>query len=109
MWNTGDISKAMKIPEREASSLLKELTSVEVLKSTRGKHGGYTLSRNLENISMYDVISWTTKDTQIHSCLKHPDECSRNYTESCKVRKCFRDLQVLVENKLQSITLDEFI
>ena len=107
--STGEISKAIKIPERETSYLLKELTGNQILKSTRGKFGGYSLARSLENITMYDVISWTTKDMHINACLKDVRECSRNHTEACKVRKCFCELQDLVETRLQSITLDQFV
>ena len=58
---------------------------------------------------MYDVISWTTKDMKINACLKDIGECSRNHTHTCKVRKRFNELQALVDERLQSITLNEFI
>ena len=99
----------MKIPERETVALLKILVANHVLKSTRGKNGGYALARNLNDITMYDVIFWTTKDMKINACLKDPKECSRNYTEQCKVRKCFAELQLLAEQRLKSILLDEFV
>ena len=99
----------MKIPTRETSYLLKEMTANKILKSTRGKFGGYALAKDLENITMYDVISWTTKDMKINACLKDIGECSRNHTHTCKVRKRFNALQALVDERLQSITLNEFI
>lgn len=107
--STSEISKAMMIPERETSSLLKDMTNRRILNSVRGKHGGYQLDKPLKNISMYDVISWTTKEMKINACLKDPKECSRNYTHMCKVRECFQDLQELVDERLQSIKLNEFI
>lgn len=107
--STVQISQEMKIPERETSFLLKKMTSLHILQSSRGKYGGYVLNVHLENISMYDVISWTTKEMKINECLKHPHACSRGNTEMCKVRQCFSDLQILVENRLQSIKLNEFI
>ena len=81
----------------------------KVLQSIRGKNGGYMLNINLENVSMCDVISWTTKYTKINACLADPKECSRSYTDECKVRKCFGELQTVVEDRLQSIKLNEFI
>lgn len=109
LCNTGDIAKAMKIPEREAARLLKIMASQGILTGLKGKKGGYMISRELERITLYDVIAMTTKELKINACLRDRHECSRDVTESCKVRRCFEDLQILVEMRLQSITLDQFI
>lgn len=107
--SSSNISTAMKIPERQTSSLLKMMARKGILHSFRGKDGGYRLNGRLQDISMYDVITWTTKETKINACLADPRECSRNHAQECKVRQCFCKLQVMVEDRLQSIRLNEFI
>lgn len=50
------IAKEHGIPREYLFKILKSLVRVDILASTRGPHGGYYLSKPIENIYLLDVI-----------------------------------------------------
>src|SRR4051794_6478055 len=53
------IAHACGIPERFLLKVLKPLVSAQVLRSTKGPHGGYRLARGPSEISMLEVLEVT--------------------------------------------------
>lgn len=50
------IARCADIPERYSSMILGELARAGILKSTRGKGGGFRLARPPEQISLVDIV-----------------------------------------------------
>jgi Rrf2 family protein len=51
-----EISRAFDLPEALLMNILKKLQGKKILSSTRGKHGGYRIAADLDQISLYELI-----------------------------------------------------
>jgi len=91
------------IPERYLAKIIQDLRRNGVVRSQRGAHGGYVLTRPPEEITMLDV--WVALEGPLRpvDCLEHPDGCQM--VDECATRDVwekFRDTLVAV---LGSVTL----
>lgn len=106
---TSEIARSMKIPARQTASLLKNLCKRGAIESQQGRNGGYTLCKRPEEITLYDIIRWTSNTLVINRCVKDKRRCNRRIANSCKVRRQFCLLQEKMESELKAITLRHLI
>ena len=92
-----DISKVQDISLKYLGQLIIPLKIAGLIKSTRGSHGGYFLSRPPDKIKLSEVISAVEGPIAFTECVDSPDICYRSKT--CAARevwekpvKCFRIL-----------------
>lgn len=62
------IADATKVPPRYMSKVLLGLCKADLLESQRGPHGGFVLSRNVDEVSMLDVINAIEPIRRITEC-----------------------------------------
>ena len=72
---SGKSARKRDIPKAFAYKILRELEQAGFVKSERGNQGGYLLNRDLNDLTMYDVISVTEGDLAILHCMK--EECAK--------------------------------
>lgn len=66
------LSELSKLPYPTVAKVLKNLSSGRVLSSRRGVHGGYTMTRALSDITVYEVVC--AIDGPLHLAVQDPDE-----------------------------------
>ncbi|MDH3455674.1 MAG: Rrf2 family transcriptional regulator [Gemmatimonadota bacterium] len=71
-----DLATAVNVPRNYLSKILHQLVRAGVLSSSRGKHGGFTLSVPPHEIAMLDVVSPFDDVGAQRSCLFGRLECS---------------------------------
>jgi Rrf2 family protein len=70
-----EISRANQLPQALLMNILKNLQNHGLLQSTRGMNGGYRIARDLNSVSLYELIAMV--DCSSHSadgdcgCLEH--------------------------------------
>lgn len=86
------LSEALKMPESYIPKITKRLKDANIITACEGIKGGYLLSENPENISLFDIISSTEVTMKINRCLEEDGFCSRNATDeySCAMKSHFR-------------------
>lgn len=94
------LSEALKIPESYIPKITKRLKDANIITACEGIKGGYLLSENPENISLFDIISSTEVTMKINRCLEEDGFCSRNATDYCSVHKAFLKVQKIYEDSL---------
>lgn len=72
----GDLAEALQVPQNYLSKTLHQLARVGVLTSTRGKHGGFRLTRPPTEISVYEIVSPFERITDQRVCLLGQTICS---------------------------------
>ena len=74
------IAEEQKIPPRFLENILIQLKQAGIVKSVRGKEGGYLLARPAKTISVGDILRATEGAIDAVSCLsgKHQDTCPMN-------------------------------
>ena len=105
-----EIAAVEKLPADYVEQILLRLRRADVIKSTRGAHGGYMLSRAPEDISIRDVIHASELETFDLHCLSHPveeDRCSSSH--NCSIRPVWVMLQRRIDDVLQSVRLSDLM
>lgn len=102
-----DISKAQDISLKYLGQLIIPLKIAGLIKSTRGSHGGYFLSRPPEKINLYEVIKAVEGPIAFSECVDSPDICYRSKT--CAAREVWGEATRQFNDTLGSITLAEML
>ena len=95
------LAEAGGMPERFLLQILRMLTTHEVLHSTRGVVGGYTLHRPLDKISLLDIIEAVDGPIsgRMPSGIYLPIECC------ARLRRVVDDISSRTRSELQIVTL----
>lgn len=112
--NTGytsakEISERYEIPYQLVSKVLQKLVKGEIAVSTKGMNGGFSLTREPDNISLLDIIKAVEKDYKIVDCMQpngNSSDCS-NF-DCCKIKDPLSEIQrkidkIFIETSLAQI------
>ena len=102
-----EIARRMAVPEDFLAKILKQLVDEELVRSTRGPHGGYALARAATDISFLAVIEAVEGPIALNVCLDD-EGCSRE--GDCTMASVCREgqekmLEVYRQRKLADIRL----
>jgi Rrf2 family protein len=103
----GDISKGTKIPAAFLSKILQKMIKRGLVKSAKGKHGGFALAKAPNSISVYNIMQAVCcSDTVMKAvCCKTKDACS--FLKTCKIHVVWQDLCKTVRRDLDSKKLSQ--
>ena len=105
-----DIAAQERLPADYVEQILLRLRRAEVITSTRGARGGYTLARPAAEISLRDVIHASELETFDVHCISHPveeDRCSASH--NCSIRPVWIMLQRKIDDVLSSVSLADLL
>lgn len=71
-----NISKQIKAPREFVSKILQSLTDFDIIKSKKGKFGGFYLAKDPKEIKLIDIITATDGDYVFDSCVMGFPGCS---------------------------------
>ncbi|PWJ51234.1 RrF2 family transcriptional regulator [Faecalicatena contorta] len=77
------------------------------LESIQGPGGGYCISKNAADITLYDIVTVMEGDIRINRCLEEDGFCSRNATQICPVHKTLEALQNQMIDTLKSVRISD--
>jgi Rrf2 family protein len=99
-----DIAKREEISEKYLSIIIIPLRGAGLIQSTRGAHGGYTLAKRPEEISIKDIFDALEGKICLVDCVENPTECPR--VGICPTRDIWSVLGEKIRETLNSVTLD---
>mgnify|MGYP000867925357 CR=1 FL=1 len=105
----GQTVSVKQIAEREGisrkylESIFQSLRKGEIVHGSRGPVGGYTLSRPVGDISLFDVVNAVEEAMTEATCTCGGDSCVRE--SSCRARPIWNRLENEIEEYLRSIDL----
>ncbi len=103
------ISDETAVTLRFALKILRKLAASGIVKSFKGKNGGYELAKPPSAISLMEVIESVEGKYRLSRCLSPDFECSRGMSGRCKYQRVFDEISVEVEKKLADCTFDMLI
>lgn len=71
-----NISKQIKAPREFVSKILQSLTEIGIVKSKKGKFGGFSLAKEPDKIKLIDIIKTIDGDYVFDSCVMGFPGCS---------------------------------
>jgi len=102
--NSNTISKFENISRKYVMKLLFYLKEKNLVKTIRGRNGGYSLVKDLKDIHLIDVIKAFNYETEIVRC---PKNCP-NY-ETCKAKNFWKWLNNHFFKLLSKITIKDIV
>ena len=102
-----NISEQKAIPYRFTLKILRKLVNAGIVKSYRGVNGGYMLSRDISEITLYDVIETIDGTIDINRCIAEPEICANS--GDCKIQKALIDAQKIMIDHFKSVTMKQVL
>ena len=100
------IAAATKVPAGYLSKVLQALGRAGVVDSQRGLHGGFTLARSAEELTVLEVINAVDPMKRIDKC---PLGLQSHGVRLCPLHKRLDDAMGLVEQAFASSTIAELL
>jgi Rrf2 family protein len=105
-----DIAASERLPVDYVEQILLRLRRADIVKSTRGAHGGYALARPASEITVRDVIAASELTTFDLHCVSHPVEEARcSASHECSIRPVWLMLQQRIDEVLEGVRLSDLL
>lgn len=88
---TSTIAREMKIPPSFLAKIISQLSIAGLLNTTRGAHGGVTLSRSVHDISLLEVVEAIDGPILLNDCVGDPGDCQ--FDGQCPLHDIWHDAQ----------------
>ncbi|MGH2764011.1 MAG: RrF2 family transcriptional regulator [Thermoleophilaceae bacterium] len=109
----GSIADAEGLPLAYLEHLVRRLRKAELVESRRGAHGGYTLARAAQDITMAEVVAALEGDIAPIECITADADgvltCTREGSEPCPTKLLWTRVQGSIVRTLNDMTLDDLV
>ena len=102
-----EICRREEVPPQFGYKILKKLENRGLVKGFRGINGGYSLAKNVDEITLFDVICAVDGNLLVSECMNHGYLCPMNQGRRCGVHAEFARIQELLIRSLQEKSLGE--
>ncbi len=103
---TGQIAKETQVPAGYLSKVLQNLSRANLVTSQRGLGGGFTLTKDPSELTVYEIVQAVDPLPRILTCpLKRKDH-GKNL---CPLHRKLDDATALVEKSFREVTVLELI
>ena len=82
MVSTSELSRKLNVSTNYVPAIAKKLKDAKIVTACEGTNGGYMLAKQLENISLMDIISCVEETMAINRCLEEDRFCPRNLEDT---------------------------
>jgi Rrf2 family transcriptional regulator, iron-sulfur cluster assembly transcription factor len=105
-----EVAAKERLPADYVEQILLRLRRADIVKSTRGARGGYTLARPADQITVRDVIAASELATFELHCVTNPVEEERcSSAHECSIRPVWMMLQRKIDDVLESVRLSDLL
>lgn len=101
--NPARLAEDLHIPEPTVAKLLKRMTAGGLLRSRRGKDGGYQLERDPEEITLARVLNVLEGPLAVTECSAGPGLCQLE--SNCSVRDNWQQINRAIYQGLDQLSL----
>ncbi|MGD9124292.1 MAG: Rrf2 family transcriptional regulator [Desulfarculaceae bacterium] len=101
------IAKKQGISAKYLEQLLIPLKGAGLVSSLRGARGGYKLTKDPGEITLYDIVKVLEGPLVVVDCVDNPASCTRQ--SECVVRELWDEMTNLLKDFLSSTTLAHLV
>ena len=102
-----EVSRSQEISEKYLGQIIMPLKAAGLVKSFRGAHGGYTLQRDPEKITVREIVATLEGDLNLVECVVNPSACDR--FSLCVTQEVWCKVSRAVSETLEAITLADLV
>ncbi len=102
------VSELTEVPQRFTLKILGKLVSGGIVTSYKGANGGYELSRPADTITLRTILEIVEGPLVISRCLSDNFVCRHDEDHngcSCYFNRVFDEINMLIADKLDSVTV----
>jgi len=104
---TSQIAEEMDIPPSFLAKIISQLSIAGLIHTSRGAHGGVSLARKPEEISLLDVVEAIDGPIALNECTLDPSICI--FGDSCPIHEVWCEAQKQLVEKLDKSTFDRLV
>ncbi len=104
-----DISTRQGISLVYLEQLFLKLKKKEIVKSIRGKKGGYTLNKNPNEIKISDILAAVEEDVKTIGCQKHSKKSCNGKSAKCITHNLWHELETHINIFFQEKNLGDLV
>ncbi|MCM8783350.1 MAG: Rrf2 family transcriptional regulator [Candidatus Omnitrophica bacterium] len=105
--SAGAIHKNLKISKPFLRKILQILVKNKILKSVKGRKGGFKLALFSEKIFLMRIIETFQGRLEISKCFLDTDVCPR--IKNCKLRRKLHRIKRYIQGQLEAITIKDLL
>jgi Rrf2 family protein len=111
----GELTTAKEIcslygsPFDATSRVLQVLAQRGILRSEQGAHGGYQLTKDLNRVSLYDVVEMITGPIGVAKCLHEDEGVGCDIRETCNIVSPVTNLNRRLADFYRSVMVAEIL
>jgi Rrf2 family protein len=102
-----EIAKRQGLSAKYLEQLIILLKGTGLIRSARGRRGGYTLARSPEEISLGEIIETLEGRLAIVDCVTEPELCERS--PECPTRGIWVGMTDILKKQLFSLNLQDVV
>ncbi len=102
-----DIAERTHAPYEVIARVLQVLSSRGILKAEYGLFGGYQLAKNLNEVTVHELMDALESSTDLTKCLTSENDC--DLSSKCTIVSPITQLNTKVQNFYKSISLHEVL
>lgn len=106
-FDAAQISSQLSLPANYLAKILQVLARAGLLNSTRGIHGGYSLARPPDQITLLSIVEPFENALKRQACLMGRAECGRDV--SCLMHSRWHPVVQAYEDFLKGSTLADLV
>ena len=100
------LAEGVAVPTRFGLKILHKLSEVDLVKTSRGASGGYSLSVDPKTLTVRRVIEAIDGPIEINRCLSETHVCLNNPNKDCcRLHHVFEELNRQLTERLDRITV----
>ena len=101
------IAKRQDLSAKYLEQIIILLKGAGLIRSARGRRGGYMLARKPENISIGEIVETLEGKLAVVDCVTEPELCYRS--PECPTREIWVGMTDVLKNQLFSLTLQDIL
>ena len=100
------LAEGVAVPTRFGLKILHKLSQAELVKTSRGAAGGYSLNTDPETLTVRRVIEAIDGPIEINRCLSDTHQCLNNPNKDCcRLHHVFEELNRHITERLDRLTI----
>jgi Rrf2 family iron-sulfur cluster assembly transcriptional regulator len=103
----GDVAESTGISRRYLDQLAMGLKASLLIRSMRGRGGGYQLSRAADEISVGQIIEAAIGPVNVVECVRRPEVCLKS--DCCECRWLYERINDGITNLLNGMSLAQLV
>ena len=105
LYSAHQLHKDIDVPERYLRRLLTDLSKSGFIKSTQGRQGGFTFSRDISTITLLQIVKAVDGLESLNECILGYETCT--FDNSCPMHDVWEETKLKVIKTLSKTSLKD--